>query len=93
MSRLDVLRKERPRSSFLRVTLLVLGLFVLYAWLSGDIEWRSFLTQRRLEVVLRLQCEGLQLKRPLVFVRADDIDSLVPLTHPLEKSLSISLSL
>ena len=53
MSRLDVLRKERPRSSFLRVTLLVLGLFVLYAWLSGDIEWRSFLTQRRLENLRR----------------------------------------
>jgi len=53
MSYLDELRNARPYSRFLRATCFALGTFVLYAWLAGDIEWGSFLTQRRWENLQR----------------------------------------
>ncbi|MFT7486675.1 MAG: phosphonate transport system permease protein [Candidatus Paceibacteria bacterium] len=47
LSEIERLRRERPRSRLLRITLWALTLWSLYAWLSPEIGLLEFLDQRR----------------------------------------------
>ncbi len=49
----DALRRARPRSRLLRVSLLALAALVAYAWLSGDIHVDDLFTQQRADNLRR----------------------------------------
>jgi len=49
----DALRRARPRSTLLRVSIVALGALVAYAWLGGDIHVDDLFTARRYENLVR----------------------------------------
>jgi phosphonate transport system permease protein len=49
MSRLDELKRRRPRSRFLRASVVVLAALTAYAWLSGAVDPGGLFTERRLD--------------------------------------------
>jgi len=53
VGQLDELWRCRPRSRLLRGSIAALAGFAIYAWLCGEIEWRSFLTARRMDNLQR----------------------------------------
>ena len=55
--RLDALRRARPRSRLLRGSLAALASLVAYSWLSGDLDLRGLLTERRLANLERFLAE------------------------------------
>jgi phosphonate transport system permease protein len=48
-SRVEILRRERPRSVLVQGTLFVLAALVVWSWTSGDIDVSDLLDARRLE--------------------------------------------
>ena len=57
--RIEELRRARPRSRFLRVSLYSFAVLVAFSWLSGMIEVRGLLTERRLDNFQRFVSEDI----------------------------------
>ncbi|MBI5364023.1 MAG: ABC transporter permease subunit [Planctomycetes bacterium] len=56
-TRIDALRRARPRSRLLRLSLVLLALLVVWAWTAGDFDWADLVSERRGENVRRFFAE------------------------------------
>lgn len=56
-ARIDELRRARPRSRLLRLSLVLLALLVVWAWTAGDFDWSDLVSGRRGENVRRFFSE------------------------------------
>ena len=52
-ARIEALRRSRPRSALLRVSIVALFLLCAWAWAAGDFNWADLASERRLENVRR----------------------------------------